>query len=143
MIRRTVQLVMFYLIWSAGVVQAWNYPSDGYFKQLPAKADPWFYTDDRWDIRCPDKFQHSQGSQVACELINGVVQNRALTLFIVAGAGVYKEYGDAFREGWSPRDLEADGIGIASWIFNKSMKSTKITFYYDSWKFQMRVSFVL
>ncbi|MCK4359179.1 MAG: hypothetical protein KAW92_10655 [Candidatus Cloacimonetes bacterium] len=89
----------------------WNYPKDGKFKQLSPQNDSWYLVDQRWDIKAPDKWAHFQGfawgQQIGQQYINKyVVASVLLTL------GVYKEYEDAYREGWSIRDLSCDIAGI-------------------------------
>lgn len=92
----------------------WNYPSDGKFKQLLPSNDPWYYIDEEnWDVKCPDKFQHFFGSYLGQRLISKRM-NKWVSAGLILGIGLYKEYEDAYREGWSLRDVSMDILGIVS-----------------------------
>ena len=99
---------------------AWqSYPRDGVFKQLSSSRDPWFFVDeDNWYIQAPDKWLHFSGCYLAQKLFSQVM-NPCLSASVVTFLGVVKEYDDAYREGWSNRDLLMNFLGIASAI-NKS-----------------------
>ncbi len=42
------------------------------------------------------------------------VMNKYAAAALVLSFGLYKEYDDAFREGWSYRDIIADLLGVTS-----------------------------
>ncbi len=118
-----------------------GYPRDGKFKQLPAKADRWFYTDQkRWPIKAPDKWQHFSG----CYLSQKLLQNKLgkLNAFLLTeSVGVLKEIDDGYREGWSTRDLIVDNLGILGAL----LSGDKIKFIasYDSEKVSFSVHFII
>ena len=117
-------------------VNGWSYPKDGRFKKI--KYDPWFYVDERWDIRAPDKFVHAMGSYASCEVLSRVFERRPrwqVAAFVMT-YGLYKEYGDAFREGWSARDLMADALGIGTWVVNRKTTGSRFYVRYDTEKVQ-------
>lgn len=97
--------------------EAWNYPRDGKFKQLNPRRDPWCFVDDRWDITAPDKWQHIMGSYVLQSLLQKKM-NKYLAAGLILGGGAYKEFvEDAYREGWSARDLACDVMGVVSAMY--------------------------
>lgn len=113
-------------------VYGWSYPRDGKFKQIHPQSDSWFYVDyERWDIKAPDKWQHFTGSYLSQKLLSRHV-NKYLSASIVMGLGVLKEYEDAYREGWSPRDIVADFLGIVSGIY--SNRKYRLLCFYDNEK---------
>jgi hypothetical protein len=57
------------------------------------------------------------GSYALCNLA-GLMMDEYAAAGIVLGLGIYKEYDDGFREGWSPKDLLMDTIGIAAATIN-------------------------
>ncbi len=93
-----------------------RYPRDGRFKQLEEARDWWYYVDKyNWEIKAPDKWTHMMGSMASTATLSTVI-NKYMAGAVVFGLGLYKEYDDAFREGWSYRDIIMDGIGVvASW----------------------------
>ena len=139
---RTPAAFIFVLLTFSSVEAAFwsNYPRDGHFKQLQAKADPWFYVDDqRWAIKNPDKWQHFSG----CYLSQKLLQKKfgKLKAFLLTETiGVLKEIDDGYREGWSPRDLIADNLGILGALI--SGEKIKFTGSYDSEKVLVRVHFL-
>ncbi|MDP2960004.1 MAG: hypothetical protein Q8N71_01150 [candidate division Zixibacteria bacterium] len=117
-----------------------NYPKDGHFKQLSPDRDPWYFIDENnWYIMGPDKWQHFSGCYIAQKLFSQVT-NPYLSAGVVALFGIAKEYDDAYREGWSNRDLLMDLLGIAS-----ALNQTKYQFYcsFDSEKIMLNVNFRL
>jgi hypothetical protein len=102
-----------------GISQAWNYPRDGKFKQLHPSRDKWFFVDEEnWDIKAPDKWQHFTGNYVSQKLLSKHV-NKYVSACVLFSLGVAKEYEDAYREGWSARDLAADALGILTAMYDK------------------------
>lgn len=119
----------------------WNYPRDGKFKQLHPNRDPWFYIDEeRWDIKNPDKWQHFTGSYVSQKLLSNHM-NKYLSGFLLLSIGAYKEYEDAYREGWSARDLAVDALGILSAMYDRP--SAKVFCTYDQEKVMLNLVFSL
>lgn len=100
-----------------------SYPRDGKFKQLSVNKDQWYFIDENnWYIQAPDKFQHMMGSYALYKTTN-MMMDKYLAAGVTLGLGIYKEYDDAFREGWSPRDLLMDTLGVvAGWLNNDKYK---------------------
>lgn len=100
-----------------------RYARDGIFKQLDESNDKWFYVDKyNWEIAAPDKWTHMMGSMGLSTLL-GQTMNKYLAAGLTLGLGIYKEYDDAFREGWSYRDIIADAVGVtASLTANKKYR---------------------
>ncbi len=95
-----------------------DHPKDGNFKRMPSAQDHWYFFDNqRWYIKAPDKFQHMMGSFALTEISSRVVDDY-LAAGMVFGIGLYKEYDDGMREGWSPRDLLMNTFGIAASLVN-------------------------
>jgi hypothetical protein len=93
---------------------AGTYPKDGIFKQLPVQKDYWFYVDQvNWDIVAPDKWTHMMGSMGSTALFSRFMNKYAAGALVFA-LGVFKEYDDGYREGWSYRDLIANTVGITA-----------------------------
>jgi hypothetical protein len=65
------------------------------------------------DIKAPDKWEHFTGRYVSQKLLSKHM-NKYLSAFLIMSAGLYKEYEDAYRKGWSTRDIAADVLGIVS-----------------------------
>ncbi len=118
-------------------VYGWNYPRDGKFKQLHPQRDSWFYVDyERWDIKAPDKWQHFTGSYLSQKLLSRHL-NQYLSASLIMGLGIVKEYEDGYREGWSPRDLAADFLGVLSGIY--SNHKYKLLCLYDNEKITLNL----
>jgi hypothetical protein len=100
-----------------------SYPRDGEFKQISIDKDQWYFVDENnWYIQAPDKFQHMMGSYVLYKTSN-MMMDKYLATGVTLGLGIYKEYDDAYREGWSPRDLLMDTLGVvAGWLNNDKYK---------------------
>ncbi len=100
-----------------------NYPKDGIFKQLPTKMDYWFYVDaNNWTIVAPDKWTHMMGSMGTTTLLSRFM-NKYAAGALVFSLGLFKEYDDGYREGWSYRDILADALGVsASLTANKNYR---------------------
>ena len=119
----------------------WNYPRDGKFKQLAPKRDPWFYVDEEhWDIKNPDKWQHFTGSYVSQKLLSNHM-NKYFSGLLLLSIGAYKEYQDAYREGWSARDLTMDALGIFSAMYDRP--SAKVFCTYDKEKVMWNLVFTV
>lgn len=117
-----------------------SYPRDGKFKQLAPKADMWFYVDEkRWPIAAPDKWQHFVGCYLSQKLLQKKMGKFKAFLFTET-VGVLKEIDDGYREGWSPRDLIVDNLGmLAALVSNQRLKFTGT---YDSERFLIRAHWV-
>lgn len=114
---------------------AWqSYPKDGVFKQLPPSKDAWYFIDGgNWYIQAPDKWQHFTSCYLAQKLFSQVF-NPYFSAGVVAFLGIAKEYDDAYREGWSNRDLLMNFLGIAA-----GLNQSKYQFYcsFDSEKLML------
>lgn len=93
---------------------AGKYPKSGDFKRLPAERDCWFYVDrNNWEIEAPDKWTHMMGS-MSSTVIFSRFMNKYAAGAIVFALGLFKEYDDGYREGWSYRDILANSVGITA-----------------------------
>jgi hypothetical protein len=132
-------LSILFLLLSGTMAHAWNYPRDGRFKQLAPKRDGWFFVDDQhWDIKAPDKWQHFTGCYVSQKLLSKHM-NKYLSALLIISVGLYKEYEDAYREGWSARDIAVDILGIVSAMYDKP--TTKVLCTYDQEKIMLNLVF--
>jgi hypothetical protein len=119
----------------------WNYPRDGKFKQLRPQNDSWFFVDEEhWDIKNPDKWQHFTGCYASQKLLSKHM-NKYLSGLLLFSIGVYKEYEDAYREGWSARDLAVDALGILSAMYDRP--SARVLCTYDEEKIILNMVFPL
>lgn len=132
-------LSILFLLLSNGLCYAWNYPRDDRFKRLSSKSDAWFYVDEEhWDIKAPDKWQHFTGCYVSQKLLSKHM-NKYLSGLLILSVGLYKEYEDAYREGWSARDLAVDVLGILSAMYDRP--ATKVLCTYDQEKIMLNLVF--
>ncbi|MGH8004976.1 MAG: hypothetical protein ACRECJ_09680 [Limisphaerales bacterium] len=134
--------VLFQLLGSArSEAGFWSsYPRDGKFKQLPARADMWYYVDDeRWAIRAPDKWQHFIGCYLSQKLLQQKF-GKWKAFLLTETLGVLKEIDDGYREGWSPRDLIVDNLGILGAMV--SGQRLQFTGTYDTEKFVIRAHYI-
>jgi hypothetical protein len=121
---RTMRLNSLYLLVAVllatpSLSHAWNYPRDGTFKQLHPHADGWYFVDDeRWDIKAPDKWQHFTGSYVTQKILSKGL-NKYVSALVVFSLGAAKECEDAYREGWSARDMAVNSLGILSAMYDR------------------------
>lgn len=124
-----------------GISQAWNYPRDGRFKKLNPSRDGWFFVDEEnWDIKAPDKWQHFSGCYVAQKLLSKQM-NKYASALVILSMGLYKEYEDAYREGWSARDMAVNTLGIFSAMYDKPQAKFFCT--YDKEKVMLNLVFAL
>lgn len=138
---RTLLVAAILLLVFPSVPQAWNYPRDGKFKQLHPNRDSWFFVDEaNWDIKAPDKWQHFTGNYVSQKLLSKHV-NKYVSAFVLFSLGVAKEYEDAYREGWSARDLAADAFGILAAMYDKP--TARVLCTYDQDKVMLNLVFAL
>jgi hypothetical protein len=134
----TIFTILFLLL-STTLSYAWNYPRDGRFKQLAPNRDGWFFVDEEhWDIKAPDKWQHFTGCYVSQKLLSKHM-NKYLSALLIMSVGLYKEYEDAYREGWSARDIAVDLLGILSAMHDNSR--TKVLCIYDQEKIMLNLIF--
>ena len=130
-------LVLVALILMANnLAYCWNYPRDGKFKQLSPHRDSWFFMDQRWDIKAPDKWQHFAGSYL-CQKILSRYTNRYLSAGFLFSLGILKEWEDAYREGYSTKDVLVNLIGIASATFEN--RKYRILCLYDQEKITLNL----
>ena len=138
---KVLVLSILLLFLSNAFCYGWNYPRDGKFKRLVPQNDPWFYVDDEhWDIKAPDKWQHFTGSYVSQKLLSRHM-NKYLSGLLLLSVGLYKEYEDAYREGWSARDLAIDALGILSAMYDRPSATVLCT--YDQEKIMLNLVFPL
>ena len=138
---KALVLSILFLLLSNTLCYGWNYPRDGKFKRLSPQNDPWFYVDEeRWDIKAPDKWQHFTGSYVSQKLLSKHM-NKYLSGLLLLSVGIYKEYEDAYREGWSARDLAIDALGILSAMYDRP--GAKVLCTYDQEKIMLNLVFSL
>jgi len=134
-------LSILFLLLSNALCYAWNYPRDGRFKQLSSQNDLWFYVDEeRWDIKAPDKWQHFAGSYASQKVLSKHM-NKYLSGLLVFSLGLYKEYEDAYREGWSARDITVDVLGIVSAMYDQP--TSRVLCTYDQEKIMLNLVFRL
>ena len=134
-------LLIVLLLAAPSLSHAWNYPRDGKFKQLHPHADGWFFVDEEhWDIKAPDTWQHITGGYVTQKLLSRVM-NKYLSALLVFSLGVAKEYEDAYREGWSARDMAVNSLGILSAMYDRPDAKTFCT--YDQEKIMLNLVFPL
>lgn len=117
-----------------------SYPKDGRFKQLSPGRDPWYFMDEQnWYLAAPDKWQHFSGCYLGQKLLSQYL-NRYFTAGLIAFLGIAKEYDDAYREGWSNRDLLMDFLGIFA-----AMNQSKYQLYcsFDSQKIMLNLNYRL
>lgn len=137
----TLVLTILLLLVSNTLCYAWNYPRDGKFKQLVPQNDSWFFVDEEhWDIKAPDKWQHFTGSYITQKLLSKRM-NKYFSALLVFSLGVAKEYEDAYREGWSARDLAVNSLGILSAMYDKP--DAKVFCTYDREKIMLNLVFPL
>jgi hypothetical protein len=138
---RLVLLAFVLLLVIPGISNAWNYPRDGRFKQLSPSRDSWFFVDEaNWDIKAPDKWQHFTGNYVSQRLLSKHA-NKYVSALVLFSLGVAKEYQDAYREGWSARDLAADAAGILAAMYDKP--EARVLCTYDDEKVMLNLVFPL
>ena len=91
-----------------------RYPKNGVFKRLPDSKDYWYYVDrNNWEIVAPDKWVHMMGSMSSTALLSQMM-NKYAAGALVLSFGIYKEYDDGYREGWSYRDVIMDALGVTA-----------------------------
>lgn len=118
---------------------AWNYPRDGKFKQLAPQNDSWFFVDEEhWDIKAPDKWQHFTGCYITQKLLSRRT-NKYVSAMLIFSLGLAKEYEDAYREGWSARDLAINSLDMLSAICDKP--DAKFLCSYDQEKIMLNLVF--
>lgn len=124
-------LIVFFLVLpSFAEASGRSYPKDNHFKQLPRYKDPWYFIDNKnWYIKAPDKWTHFMGSYALTEAINKIVGDKILAGIVTFGLGVLKEHDDAYREGWSPRDIYMDVGGVAASMLLPD--NVRLLAYYD------------
>lgn len=130
-----------FLLLSSTMSHAWNYPRDGRFKQLAPGNDPWFFVDyQNWDIKNPDKWQHFTGCYISQKLLSKHM-NKYLSALLIMSVGLYREYEDAYREGWSARDVSVDFLGIVSALYDQP--NTRVICTYNQEKILLNLVFPL
>ncbi|MEW5995297.1 MAG: hypothetical protein AB1744_13025, partial [Candidatus Zixiibacteriota bacterium] len=126
----------------ASTSAAGSYPKQGGFKKLPTHKDKWYQVDNiNWYIKAPDKWTHFMGSYALTELTGEIVRDKALAGMITFGLGILKEMDDAYREGWSDRDLYMDFGGVASSLLLPD--NWKLLAYYDDRQVMFKLSVIV
>ncbi len=140
---RASTILIFVLLVTYVTLEAspWSgYPRDGRFKKLATEADPWYFIDDEhWPIKAPDKWQHFNGCYLTQKFLQKKV-GKTKALLITESMGILKELDDAYREGWSVRDLIVNNLGIIGAL--ASSEKFKFTCTYDSEKLLICMHFV-
>ncbi len=134
---KTLFFLITLLLALSNLSYAWNYPRDGRFKQLHPHRDSWFFVDEaNWDIKAPDKWQHFTGCYASQKLLSKHM-NKYLSGLLIFSFGLYKEYEDAYREGWSARDLAVDALGILAAMYDRA--NAKVLCTYDQEKIMLNL----
>lgn len=119
-----------------------SYPRDSKFKELPYLKDRWYFVDHKnWYIKSPDKWTHFMGSRALAEVATAATSDKTWGSVIALGFGLLKEYDDAYREGWSRRDIYMDVGGIASFLIMP--KNTEFLAYYDNEALIFKMTFII
>ena len=122
-------------------LSAGNYPKNGVFKRLPDAKDNWFYVDNNnWEIKAPDKWTHMMGSMGSTTVLSRFMNKYAAGALVMT-FGLFKEYDDAYREGWSYRDIIADAVGITASL--TANDRYRLLCDYDSEKVMLVVSMTI
>lgn len=130
------------VLWPFGQAAAKSFPKDGRFKQLEPYKDRWYFIDHKnWYIKAPDKWTHFMGTYALTEVTHRVVKDKAWAGVIALGLGVLKEVDDAYREGWSRRDLYMDIGGVAASVLLP--QNMKLLAYYDDTSVMLKLSLVI
>lgn len=107
-------LILMMILLTAATSFAGSYPKNGVFKRLPDSRDYWFYIDNNnWEIKAPDKWTHMMGSMGSTSALSQFM-NKYAAGALVFTFGLCKEYDDAYREGWSYRDIIMDALGVTA-----------------------------
>ena len=136
-----IPALVFMLMPSEAAV-AKSFPRDGRLKQLPFYKDQWYFIDNgNWYIKAPDKWTHFMGSYALTEVTHSVVKDKLWAGAISFGLGLVKEFDDAWREGWSRRDIYMDFGGVASSVLMP--ENVRLLAYYDNSAVMFKVSLIL
>ena len=138
----SLSLTIILLLLFSGAANAKSYPRDGQLKQLPFYKDHWYFVDhENWYIKAPDKWVHFMGSYALTEVTHSLVKNKLMAGTISLGLGLVKEFDDAWREGWSKRDIYMDVGGVASSLLLP--ENIRFLAYYDQSAVIFRVSLIV
>lgn len=108
---------------------------DGEFKQLHHHQDPWYFVDyEHRDIKAPDKWQNFSGCYISQKILSRYL-NKYLLASLVTIISILKEHEDAYREGWSGRDILVDFLGVFSGTFRN--RKYRLLCLYDNEKITM------
>ena len=137
-----ILLGMVTLVGPLGSTAVAAYPADGRFKMLPLSKDQWyFYDNENWYLKAPDKWQHMMGSYASTKLLRAALDDDLAAAATVIIGGVLKELDDALREGWSIRDLLMDAVGVSAAVFDRPR--FRVIGYYDSNRFLITLNFAM
>lgn len=93
------------------------YPYDGTWKHLKWSDDLWYHIDPKWSLALPDKVQHVELSAAGVEIFKLIGVNEYLGASSIFTIGLLKEFlVDAFREGWSTKDIIGNFIGVTKQV---------------------------
>ncbi len=81
------------------------------------------------------------GSRALAEVATAATNDKAWGSIIALGFGLFKEVDDAYREGWSRRDIYMDIGGIASFLIMP--ENTEFLAYYDNSAIMFKMSFIV
>ncbi len=138
---RSLSLIAVLVLLSAISASAGNYPKNGVFKRLPDNRDQWFYVDkNNWAIEAPDKWTHMMGSMGSTTALSQFMNKYAAGALVLT-FGLYKEYDDAYREGWSYRDIIMDALGVTASL--TANDQYRILCDYESDRVMLRLSVTL
>jgi len=112
-------LLLVTLLFAPGRTAIAGFPANGKFKMQPLQNDPWYYYDNQhWYIKAPDKWQHLMGSYASTKVLKLALEDDLSAAAAVLIGGVMKEVDDAMREGWSVRDLMMDFLGVSAAVLD-------------------------
>lgn len=78
------------------------------------------------------------GSYALSKVSTMIVHDKYFGSFISLGLGLVKEYDDAYREGWSKRDIYMDLLGNISSLINS--QNFIVLCYYDNQGIMIKAS---
>ena len=135
-------IVVCLMIWPSAEISAKSFHRDGKFKQLDSERDRWFYVDhNNWYIKAPDKWTHFMGGLALTEVTSSIIKDKTWAGVISLGLGLLKEVDDAYREGWSRRDIYMDIGGVAASVLLP--ERMKLLAYYDDSSVMLKLSLIV
>ncbi len=117
-----------------------SHPSNGEFKMQ--RKDPWLYVGSDWELKMPDKASHFYGSYVAESSVYAITKEELVSNPVVIGLGVTKEIFDAYREGFSYKDLISDALGLGTSLLNRKSQKFKAVCDYNDERIVLRLNWI-